>query len=420
MSALAGVNVCVVGLNYAPEPTGSAPYTAGLAEMLTEHGADVEAIVGVPHYPTWRIDPAHRRRLRSREEINGVSVRRARHFVPARQSAVSRLLWDGTFFLNAGTMSPAKRPDLVIASTPSLSGALVGARLARRGRVPFGVVVQDLVGQAARQSGISGGGTVAAAAAKVESAALRRADQVAVVSDTFRRQVEAYGVAPGRVRLLRNWTHIAQPTRSRSEMRRALGWSEDVFVVLHTGNMGLKQDLGNVVEAARLLVGRKDVAIVLMGDGNQRAALEMQGRDVPVLSFVDPVPADSYADALRAADLLLVNEKPTVGEMSLPSKLTSYFAVGAPVLAAVSRDGACARELELADGAAKRVDPGQPAQLVAAIDTLRADDTRRGRMAANASSYAERSLLRSAASANVLLLAEDLLSRERSLCRSGE
>ena len=38
-------NILVIGINYSPEPTGSAPYTSGLAEMLVEYGNNVEALV---------------------------------------------------------------------------------------------------------------------------------------------------------------------------------------------------------------------------------------------------------------------------------------------------------------------------------------------------------------------------------------
>ena len=411
--ALTGVRVSIVGINYAPEPTGSAPYTAGLAEILAEHGAEVDVLTGVPHYPTWRVEDPYRNRLRFREERNGVRVHRARHFVPRRQTAVARLMWDGTFLANAGLMRPSRKPDVVIASTPSLGGAVVGANLARRFRVPLGLVVQDLVGQAAAQSGISGGGAVAGTAAKVEGRVLRSADLVAVVSPSFRRQLADYGVDDGRVRALPNWTHIADGTSDRATTRARLGWAEDSFVVLHTGNMGLKQDLGNVIDTARLLSDGQDVLIVLMGDGSQREDLERSGRDVGSLRFLDPVPDDSYADVLRAADLLLVNERPTVGEMSLPSKLTSYFAVGQPVLAAVSADGACARELAATDGAARRVDPGQPAALAAAIRTLRNEPAQLAAMGRAAAAYADRALGRSTAAKNVLDFTHALVEQSR-------
>jgi len=86
---LSGRHVAVVGMNYAPEPTGIAPYTAGLAEMLVEAGARVTVVTGVPHYPTWTVDPEYRWSLRVRERRHGVDVIRARHFVPRRQSVGS-------------------------------------------------------------------------------------------------------------------------------------------------------------------------------------------------------------------------------------------------------------------------------------------------------------------------------------------
>jgi hypothetical protein len=48
-----------------------------------------------------------------------------------------------------------------------------------------------------------------------------------------------------------------------------------VTVVLHAGNMGAKQALGNVIEASRLAAQRDEpVLFVLMGYGSQRAELE--------------------------------------------------------------------------------------------------------------------------------------------------
>jgi colanic acid biosynthesis glycosyl transferase WcaI len=223
--------VLVIGLNYAPEPTGSAPYTAGLAEMLAKV-ADVEVIAGVPHYPAWRVDPAYRRRIRHREQRGGVDVGHFRHFVPRNQSALGRALWDATFVVNGSLYRPRKRPDVVIASTPSLGGAILGAEYARRYGAPLAVVVQDLVGQAAIQSGISGGTRVAALVARAERWALKRADLVAIVSEKFRGQLERYGVEPDRIRLLPNWTHIAAPKLARAAARDTLGGEDNDFGVV--------------------------------------------------------------------------------------------------------------------------------------------------------------------------------------------
>ena len=417
--ALQGRHVAVVGMNYAPEPTGIAPYTAGLAEMLVDAGARVTVVTGIPHYPSWTVPAEYKWRLRSHETINGVDVIRARHFVPARQSVVGRLWWEASFLANAGLVRLPARPDVVVAASPSLSGPVVARRLARHHGVPYGVVVQDLVGEATRNAGMQGAGRMSGAAASVEGGALRDAAGVAVVSEGFRTHVQAYGVDADRIRLLPNWAHIPAPSRPREEVRAQLGWADDTFVALHTGNMGLKQDLGNVVEAARLLADRRDVVVVLMGDGNQRAALEAQGAGIPGLRFLAPVDGDLYPDVLRAADLLLVNERSSVGDMSLPSKLTSYFSTGSPVLAAVGPDGSCAREVARTEGAAVRIDAEDPQLLADTILELASDPERRARMGAAAQAYADRYLGRGSASASVRSFVTALLGDVREPATAG-
>ena len=103
--------------------------------------------------------------------------------------------------------------------------------------------------------------------------------------------------------------------------------------------MGVKQGLENVVEAARLADSQLDnrVNFILMGDGNQRSALEIRAKGIRSLQFLDPVPDEQFQSMLADSDVLLVNERPGVEEMSVPSKLTSYFSAGVPVLAATSR-----------------------------------------------------------------------------------
>jgi colanic acid biosynthesis glycosyl transferase WcaI len=166
---------------------------------------------------------------------------------------------------------------------------------------------------------------------------------------------------------LRNWSHGSSPRRGRRAVRSELGWADDQVIALHAGNMGLKQDLDNVVEAARLAaeVGSK-IHFVLMGDGSQREHLARTGADVPNLSILPSAPPDVYPEMIAAADVLLVNELASAVSMSLPSKLTTYFQVGVPVVAAVPRDGGTATEVN-GSGAGLVTAPGDPSALLSAV-----------------------------------------------------
>jgi hypothetical protein len=133
--------------------------------------------------------------------------------------------------------------------------------------------------------------------------------------------------------------------------------------------MGAKQGLEHVVDAALGDQSEHPLRFVLMGDGNQREALERRAAGCPRIDIIDGLPDSQFMDALAAADVLLLHERPGVVEMSVPSKLTSYFAAGRPVLAATSPRSAAAHEI-ISAGAGTIVDSGDPAVLVAGVRSL--------------------------------------------------
>ena len=391
VAPLIRTRVLLIGINYAPEPTGIAPYTTGLAQFLSSRVHELQVLTGIPHYPSWEATPGFRP-TRSQELADGVRLTRLRHYVPSRQTALTRAVYEATFLANALTAPVNRRPDLVIGITPSLGGAVAAAKIARRHGSRLFVLIQDLMAKASTQSGIPGGHSVSGVIQRIEGYALRRADRVGVVSNSFRAQVSAYGVPGDLIDLVPNWTHIPPVTTTRREARERLGWPQEKFLVVHTGNMGLKQDLGNVLEAARMMADRSDVQFYLVGDGSQRPHLEQAAQGLRNVTFVPPLSADDYPASLAGADVLVLNERATVGDMSLPSKLTSYLSSRRPVLAAVDLEGAAAKELARTGGAALRVDPGAPAQFVEAVLKLQGSPERREAMASAGRLFAEREL----------------------------
>ncbi|MGH2534745.1 MAG: WcaI family glycosyltransferase [Thermomicrobiales bacterium] len=389
MGALTVGRIALFGINYWPEQTGIAPYTTGLAEHLAERGWQTTVCAGMPHYPQWHVADGYARRLRQRETINGVEVLRFRHHVPEQPSAVGRALYEATFLAHALSARRMPRPDVVLGIIPSFSGGALAALAAQRYQVPFGIIFQDLMGQAAVQSGIAGGARVAGATRSLEASVARRASLVGVIAEGFRPYLEEIGVEPGRIRRVRNWTHIARPSRSPTDVRARFGLPLDAWICLHAGNMGLKQGLENVIACARLaLTSDPGTLFVLMGDGNQRAHLQQMADGLPNVRFLPPQPAEEFPDLLAAADILLVNQRPTVKDMSLPGKLTSYFAAGRPVVAAVAEASETAAELRTAQ-AGVVVPAGAPDQLLAAIRDLASDQGRANHLGRQGQAYAD-------------------------------
>ncbi|MGW0036388.1 glycosyltransferase family 4 protein [Gordonia sp. NPDC003376] len=371
------MKILIVGINYAPEVTGIAPYVTNLAEGLYSAGHTVTVFTGLPHYPEWRVAEDYSHCDGALEVPHGVRVRRFRHFVPTGSSLKQRARMEWSFGRQAAGAYWGD-PDLVVAVTPPLvSASLVVAR-ARAEGVPVGVIVQDLYGLGMKETS-SGTGISAGVATSFEAGVLKAADGVAVIHDHFRATLIDMGVAGERVSVIRNWSHLEQreplSAAQIAEVRQRHGWSPDEHVVLHTGNMGLKQGLENVVEAARRADVRKlPLRFVLVGDGNRRADLESAAAGVERVQFIRPLDDSDFRDVLAAADVLLVNELPGVSNMAVPSKLTSYFTAGRPILAAVGADGLTAGEVARAN-AGVVIEPGDSDLLaVEALELARNPD----------------------------------------------
>lgn len=384
----------IFGLNYPPETTGISPYTGAMAAGLARRGRAVRALAGHPHYPDWKVAPGYGQWSR-RENIDGVSVHRLRHFIPSRPTPVPRLAAEVTFGLRQ-VFTRWGRPDVVVAVSPALiSSALVRLRSRiTHPTTPFVIWVQDLYGLGLAETG-QGSGLAARVIRGIEKWLLRSATMVVVIHDRFAERVHRdFDVPLDRTAVVRNWTHLPpMPKVDVAAVRRSHGWSDDELVVVHTGNMGVKQGLHHVVDAGRLAhrSGEK-VRFVLVGRGSQRDELVDRIAGEPTTTeIMPPLDDEAFSEVLQAADVLLVNELPGVAEMCVPSKLTSYFASGRPVLAATDSSGITAQEIVTAQ-AGIVVGAGDPVALLDGVKMLASDRDEAARLGENGRRYKERVL----------------------------
>lgn len=374
------LRVLLVGINYSPESSGIAPYSAALARGLRRRGHDVRVLTAMPHYPEWRVPAGYSGRIRH-ELIDGVDVTRVSHYVPAKPAGVRRLFSELSFGLRVVT-ARWHRPDVVLFVSPALFATAMGVFRARHGlrRIPTAVWTQDLYSLGIIETGSHGAGsTVERVITATERYVARSTEAGVVIHDRFADSAVRLGADRARTRVIRNWSHLEpEGDQDRGTVRALLGWRDDEVIALHTGNIGVKQDLGNIVDAARVAAERGvGVRFIVMGDGSQRQLLEASAADLDPsrMIFVDPLPQETYLSALRAADVLIVNEATGLREMAVPSKLTSYFTAGRPVVAATDASSITASEVRAA-GAGLQVEPAAPEALLDAILEFAADPVR--------------------------------------------
>ncbi|WP_179474487.1 glycosyltransferase family 4 protein [Mycolicibacterium vinylchloridicum] len=391
-------DVAILSLNYPPEPTGIAPYSGALAAGLSERGLRVDAHVAHPHYPEWAIRQGYGQWLRT-DRIDGVEVRRRLHYVPKSPRGIKRLVSEVTYGVRL-LFARFGRPRVVVAVSPSLfSTAIASVRLRLSPRRPQLIVwVQDIYTLGLAETG-EGSGLAQRFIRWVEATTLRAADRVVVIHERFANYVVSeLGVEASRVTVVRNWTHLPPSVPLEATIAKdSLHWPKNVTLAVHTGNMGAKQGLENILDAARL-ADEQDAPVhfMLIGDGGEKRGLVAKATGIKRLSFIDPLDDTAYRAALAAADVLIVNEKPGVAAMAVPSKLTSYFDAGRPVIGATDFDGITASEIKASE-AGLVVRAGDPGALLTAVLALRADPDASARFGRNGRRYRESVLDQSAA-----------------------
>lgn len=390
MTSSRPLRLLIVGLNYAPEPVGIAPYTTGLAETMASQGHAVEVIAGAAYYPQWRRypdqPPAGRRAVE-----NGVGVRRVSHYIPANPDGPRRVIHLASFALSAliPAISAARRmrPDVVFTAAPALLGVPVAWLAAWVSGAKLWIQVQDFEVEAAFATGLMGNAGLAARLARwLEGRLLALGDMVSAISPQMVAKLADKGIPEARRHELRNWanTDFAPDAAEAARYRRE--WDlGDRKVALYSGNIANKQGIEIVIEAARLLGHREDIAFVICGQGPNRTRLEQLSADLPNVQLHDLQPAERMGGLLSMADVHLLPQIPGAADLVLPSKLTNMLVSGRPVVATAHPGTGLFEEVE---GCGVLTEPGDAAAFASAVAALADDPDRRASLGAAAAARA--------------------------------
>jgi colanic acid biosynthesis glycosyl transferase WcaI len=280
--------------------------------------------------------------------------------------------------------------------------------------------VQDLQPDAAIELGLLKQGRFSDFLLRIERWTYALADRVSSIGRAMLGRIHAKGVPERKLLLLKNWANddVVKPLGRSTAYRERWGL-QDRFVVLYSGNLGVKQGLGMLLECAARLRHRSDIAFVVVGDGGEKAALvaRAEAEGLGNIQFHPLQPLAQLGELLATTDLAVIPQKPDFGDIVLPSKLANILASERPIVAAAPPTSELALTLrEAACGLV--VEPGDAAALAETVQRLAGDPRECARLAANGrrfmlASLARNSVLGQHARALEALLVADSLERVR-------
>ena len=368
------MRVLLYSYNYYPEPIGIAPLMTELAEGLVKRGHQVRVITAMPNYPERRIYPGYRGKLYVREVRNGVEIERCFVAVWPKPGLVARALLDGSFaVLSFIKAISGWRPDVILSTSPSLPACVPVAATKAIYRCPTVLSLQDILPEAAVQTGLISNKFAIKVFEQLEKFAYASANKISVITPSFAQNLEAKGVPPSKITRISNWVDVAfvKPMPKKDNAFRAAHRLEDKFVVLYSGNIARTQGINTIIRSAQQMQHNPNVQYVIVGEKRQLAELDKLKRELGVTNvLLHPfVPAEDLPILLAAADVSLIMQKQKVVGFNMPSKIQKLMASGRAIVASVPQHGSAAEAI-LESGSGLVVEPENPTALTKAIEHL--------------------------------------------------
>ncbi len=328
---------------------------------LANAGHDVSVVTSYVQHKEREVPEEYRGKRVVREEADGLTIYRT-YATPGYGRDLRSRLANYTTFASWSmvAMMRAARPDVVVASSPPLPAAAAAAAVAKGRRVPFVLEVRDLWPDSAVAMGLLNEGPAVQAAARLEASLYAQATRIVALTEGIRDGILEKGVSPGKVRLVTNGVDL---DIAEGEADATVDLPQEPFVAMYVGAHGTYSSLGTVLDAAEHLLDDRNILFVLVGGGDQKAALveEAAARELHNVRFVDPIPKREVPAWLARADAcILPYQDRELFAGALPNKTFDYLASGSPIVVAAPtgeltrliEEGHCGVVVPPEDGAA--------------------------------------------------------------------
>lgn len=250
-----------------------------------------------------------------------------------REMRLSAALWRA-----ASPVLSKEHCDLVIFYSPTIFLGEIVQRLKRLWGCGAYLVLRDIFPKWALDVGLLRKGLIYRYFRKKEIEQYRAADIIGVESpanlDYFAREVPP---GPYQVEVLYNWASLNHTNLASASYRAGLELGDKV-VFVYAGNIGIAQDLNNIVRLAANTASDPRIQFLVVGDGTEEASLkrEATARQLKNLRILPALSQQDCLAMLSEFDVGLVSLNRCLTTHNIPGKMLSYMHCSMPILASVN------------------------------------------------------------------------------------
>lgn len=380
--------VIAVNRFYWPDHAATSQILTDLTSFLAARGWDVRVVTSRIRYD------AGEKPLLSREERDGVGIRRVWTTRMGRSQLVGRAVDYLTFYFSAGLclLREVQRNDVLLVTTDPPLFSVVAAAVARLRKARLVTWNHDVFPEVAGALGLSWAkGPLGRMLVWLRSRSVRGAALNVTISDTMADRLRESGMDAASLRVVPNWSDsdIHPVPREENRLRRQWGL-QDSFVIGYSGNLGRAHMPDKVAELVHRTRDLPGLAWLFIGGGSGMGSVRAL-TEKPGAGNVQLHPYQERGElslSLSAPDLHLVALDPGCEGLIVPSKISGILAAGRPVIYLGDPQSALAREIT-ERGLGVTLDPGSPDSWREIIAGLQAQPERLRRMGVEARALSE-------------------------------
>jgi len=231
--------------------------------------------------------------------------------------------------------------DLVVGSTPYTANEKLIGGLKEHFQCPAFLILWDLFPQNAKDLGLIKNRLLFKFFKNREIKSLLNFDHIGCMSDGNLRYVaENYlSVDKKKLSIFPLWGTQNKAKKRLSTSRAQLGFNEDDFILVFGGNMGVPQNLSNVIHLANEIKEIQNIKFLFIGDGVEaikikRLSLELKLSNVVFLKHLE---RSVYETIMLSCNVGLVSLNPKFTVPNFPSKTMDYLKYNLPILASIDQ-----------------------------------------------------------------------------------
>ena len=348
--------ILLISMYFPPEIIGGA--TAAWNRAMTFHniGYSVVVLCGFPSYPTGKVkDEKYKGRYFYVEHVGPFTVIRIRLLPIAHVGLVKRLILFFNFilvsiFLMQKILHITGNIAITFARAPILFSSFIGFAYAKFTNSFFVLEVPDLwpeelVNIKTRLSFLfmKLGRLVAKLAYALPDCMVTISGLAVLrITESYKPKMPVYGIPIG---VDPSKFPVLSKTKSRQELIEKGVFPQELankFIVLYSGLISVAQRVETLAYAAEILKNEKDIAFVIIGEGEKKKTLEQLKQDLELHNlFLLPIqPRELVPSIISSTDIcaITLSDEP-IFEIALPTKFYEYLASRKPLL------GICKGEL---------------------------------------------------------------------------